>query len=55
MSSLLSSITVGNLVLNTKDAAEDQLGELKIESLSALYVAIGGNKIWQKTSANITA
>ena len=44
MSSLLSSITVGNLVLNTKDAAEDQLGELKIESLRALYVAIGGKQ-----------
>ena len=44
MSSLLSSITVGNLVLNTKDAVEDQLGELKIESLRALYVAIGGKQ-----------
>ena len=41
---MLSSITVGNLVLNTKDAAEDQLGELKIESLRALYVAIGGKQ-----------
>jgi hypothetical protein len=42
MSSSSSSITVGNLSFDPKDAAEDQLGELGIERLRTLYVEIGG-------------